>query len=76
GGAVYRGKSLPAFNGIYLFGDYCSGIIWGLVRNGPNTWEGKILFNTSFSITSFGEDQNGEIYLLDQKSGLYRLEVK
>jgi glucose/arabinose dehydrogenase len=76
GGAVYRGKNLPAFNGIYLFADYCSGIIWGLVRTGPHTWEGRILFNTSFSITSFGEDQNGEIYLLDQKSGLYRLEVK
>jgi glucose/arabinose dehydrogenase len=76
GGFVYRGKNLPAFNGIYLFADYCSGIVWGLIRSSSNTWEGQILFNTGYGITSFGEDQNGEIYLLDQKTGLYRLEVK
>jgi glucose/arabinose dehydrogenase len=76
GGTVYRGKGLPAFNGIYLFADFCSGNIWGLTRSDTNTWEGKILFNTGFNITSFGEDQNGEIYLIDQNSGLYRLEVK
>jgi glucose/arabinose dehydrogenase len=76
GGFVYRGKNLPALNGIYLFADYCSGIVWGLTRSSSNTWEGQILFNTGYNITSFGEDQNGEIYLLDQKTGLYRLEVK
>ena len=76
GGFVYRGKSLPAFDGIYLFADFCSGNVWGLTRNDTNIWEGKILFHTIFSLTSFGEDQNGEIYLLDQNSGLYRLEVK
>jgi glucose/arabinose dehydrogenase len=76
GGEIYRGQSLPAFKGIYLFGDYCSGKIWGLIRQKANQWRGQILFNTGLNITSFGTDETREVYLLDMNTGLYRLQVQ
>jgi glucose/arabinose dehydrogenase len=73
GGYVYRGKDLPAWKGVYLFGDYCSGLIWGLTRQANGAWTGQVLFQTGFAITSFGVDEQGEIYLTDERSGLYKL---
>jgi glucose/arabinose dehydrogenase len=76
GGFVYRGTNLPEFQGVYLFGDYCSGNIMGLIHKSGNTWESKVLFNSPYKISSFEEDQNGEIYLVDLNGGIYRLEKK
>jgi hypothetical protein len=76
GGTVYRGKALPEFAGIYLFGDFCSGTIWGLLRDNSQNWQGKVLFSTPYKISAFGSDENGEIYLLDLQGGLYRLTTK
>jgi len=77
GGYVYRGSSLPEFRGIYLFGDYCSGYIWGLLRDSSGNWQAQKLFDTPFALSSFGQDQNGEIYAVDQASGsVFRLESK
>ena len=74
GGYVYRG-AMPEWNGIYLFGDYCRGIVWGLIRSGE-TWQKQLLFDTNFAITSFGQDTNGEVYILDNDGGVYRLAAK
>jgi hypothetical protein len=76
GGTVYRGKALPEFAGIYLFGDFCSGTIWGLLRDNSQNWQGKVLLSTPYKISAFGSDENGEIYLLDLQGGLYRLTTK
>jgi glucose/arabinose dehydrogenase len=76
GGEVYRGRSLADFNGIYLFGDYCSGRMWGLIQRDPGEWQGQILFSTGFRISSFGLDEDGEVYVLDLNGGLYRLEAR
>jgi glucose/arabinose dehydrogenase len=76
GGFVYRGKALSEFNGVYLFGDYCSGRVWGLIEAASNQPQGKLLFNTGLSISSFGVDDNGELYLLDLNGGVYRLQTK
>ncbi len=77
GGAVYRGANLPEWQGVYLYGDYCSGRIWGLLRSPDGTWQNQELFQSGFTITSFGEDDGGEIYVLDYGGGvLYRLEGK
>lgn len=77
GGYAYRGKDLPEFFGIYLFGDFCSGRIWGSLRDGSGNFQTQELFSSGFSITSFGEDRNGEIYLMDRPSGtVYRLARK
>lgn len=73
GGYVYRGSSLPELNGIYLFGDYCSGNIWGLLRTDQETWQAELLFRVTGNLTSFGEDENGEIYLAAYPGELMKL---
>ncbi len=73
GGYVYRGNRLPAWRGVYLYGDFCSGIVWGMVRNPDGTWQTRPLFDTGHYISSFGEDDEGEVYLVDLNGGVYRL---
>ena len=69
GGFVYRGQELPEFNGIYLYGDYCTGRVWGLLRLADGSWKNQVLFDSGAFVTSFGEDRGGELYLLDQRAG-------
>ena len=72
GGVVYRGAAFPALRGIYLFGDYCSGRIWGLRMQGPG-WENAALFAPSappLNVSSFGEDEAGEVYVADYAGGV------
>jgi glucose/arabinose dehydrogenase len=76
GGNVYRGQALPAWNGVYFYGDYCSGEILGLVHNADSSWESRLLYDTGFLITSFGLDEAGEIYVLDRNGGLYQLQAQ
>lgn len=71
GGYVYRG-SMTEWNGIYLYGDYCTGLVWGLIRSGE-AWQKQLLFDTDFRITSFGQDLNGELYIIDDSGGVYLL---
>lgn len=71
GGYVYRG-SMPEWNGIYLYGDYCTGFIWGLIRSNDG-WQKQKLFDVDFTITSFGQDETGEIYAVSDSGGVYRL---
>jgi glucose/arabinose dehydrogenase len=71
GGYVYRG-SMPEWNGIYLYGDYCTGYVWGLIQvNGQ--WQNKMLFGANIRITSFGQDDAGEIYMLSDGGEVYQL---
>jgi glucose/arabinose dehydrogenase len=72
GGYVYRG-AMPEWNGIYLYGDYCTGFIWGLIRSN-GSWQNQLLFDTDVNITSFGEDETGEVYLVGDRGEIYRLE--
>jgi glucose/arabinose dehydrogenase len=74
GGYVYRG-SMPEWNGIYLYGDYCTGMIWGLIHGGSG-WQKQQLFDVDYTITSFGQDQSGEIYLVSDGGGVYKLVKK
>ena len=76
GGVVYRGEQLPDWQGVYLFGDYGSGYIWGLIREAGGSWENSVLFGTGSSITSFGEDESGEIYYVDLAGNLFQLAAK
>jgi glucose/arabinose dehydrogenase len=71
GGYVYRG-AMPEWNGVYLYGDYCTGFIWGLVQPG-NGWQAQLLFDTDVNITAFGQDEAGEIYLVADSGGVYKL---
>ena len=73
GGYVYRGTAIPALVGTYLYGDYCSGTIWGLRRTASGAWQSSTLLSTSANISSFGEDQNGELYVVDLGGKIYRV---
>jgi glucose/arabinose dehydrogenase len=75
GGHVYRGEMLPEWQGVYVYGDFCSGEMWGLVQHSDGSWENQAIYDTSFLITSFGEDEAGELYVLDRFGALYRLEA-
>lgn len=69
GGYVYRGTRYPRLGGMYFFGDYCNGIIWGAPRPSGSTAAFRLLLNTPYAISTFGEDFNGEIYMADYDGG-------
>ena len=69
GGYVYRGQNVPSLNGVYLFGDYCTGTIWGLKRSTDGFWQSATLLESGLSISSFGQDSGGELYVLDVVGG-------
>ncbi|MCS6847275.1 MAG: PQQ-dependent sugar dehydrogenase [Anaerolineae bacterium] len=73
GGYVYRGSALPSLAGAYIYGDFCSGLIWTLRPDGNGGWQNDILFRTPYNISSFGEDEAGELYVLDRNGGVYKL---
>lgn len=73
GGYVYRGNEFTELQGIYLYSDFCSGKLRALRKNGT-TWESKVLIDTPFQISSFGEDEAGNLYFSDLGSGtIYKI---
>jgi glucose/arabinose dehydrogenase len=74
GGYVYRGRAISDLFGTYLFGDFCSGRIWGATQS-EGAWRRALVFDTSATISTFGEDEAGEIYFADYGLGaIYRIE--
>jgi len=73
GGYVYRGAAFPSLQGLYIFGDYCSGRIWSLSRDAAGQWQQRKLLDSGLSISSFGEDAAGELYTIDLGGALYRV---
>jgi glucose/arabinose dehydrogenase len=74
GGYVYRGDALPELDGVYFYADYCSGNIWAAYQDADDVWQNMEFMKTDFVISSFGEDAAGELYLVDYKGTIYRLE--
>ena len=70
GGEVYRGVDYPNLYGTYLFGDFCSGRIWGLRREGAE-WDMSLLADTNYSIVTFGRGENGDLYVASEPGGVY-----
>ena len=68
GGHVYRGSAFPFLQGVYLFGDFCSGRIWGIRKNGAG-WDNALLADTTLTITTFGEDESGNVYVVNYANG-------
>lgn len=69
GGYVYRGKALPALVGRYLFSDYCTGVVHSLMRDAEGRAVANTVVRTGFAVSSFGEDEAGELYLCDHGGG-------
>ena len=75
GGYVYRGRSVSELAGLYIYGDYCSGEIFAVhtAKGGRIVGEPWLLVKSKARISSFGEDDAGEIYVLDHKGAVYQL---
>ncbi len=73
GGYVYYGKSAPSLNGWYVFGDFVTGMVWAVRLDENMKAESRTLLDTDYNISSFGLDQNNELYVLDYNGKIYRL---
>lgn len=65
GGYVYRGEAIPELQGVYFYGDYCTGVIWVAWRDAAEAWQSSVFLDTQWQISSFGEDEAGELYAVD-----------
>ena len=83
GGYVYRGSKVPSLRGVYVYGDACTGKVWGLTQSGGElTGQQELNLEgldeatgaSGFSISSFGEDAAGELYLLSLGGAVYRFD--
>ncbi len=73
GGYVYHGTRFPALTNIYFYGDYCSGKIWGLRREADGRWSQAELWPGGYTISSFGQDEAGEVYLVDHRGDIFQI---
>ncbi|MHB1485892.1 MAG: PQQ-dependent sugar dehydrogenase [Saccharofermentanales bacterium] len=71
GGYVYSGSRIADLYGTYIYGDYVSGLVWGL-RYRNNIAQNHMLLTTGLHISSFGIDKNNEIYILDLEGRIYK----
>ena len=72
GGYVYRGVNVPELEGKYIYGDYCSRKVWSLEYDGVTPPVNNLLLTAPGSITSFGFDENNEIYITSSNGNIYR----
>ena len=75
GGYVYRGSAIPTLVGTYVFGDLCTGGVFGVQGNSPQPWSKQLeLGFQPIKISAFGEDRSGELYVVDIQGGaIYRI---
>jgi glucose/arabinose dehydrogenase len=69
GGHVYRGARFPVLQGGYFFADFCAGVVFALDASRQASREPVMLLDTEHAISSFGEDEEGELYVTDLRSG-------
>jgi uncharacterized repeat protein (TIGR03806 family) len=72
GGRVYRGPTVSSLDGVYVYGDWSTGRVWGIKHDGKTKLSHQELVDTPFNITGFGTDHSGEMYLIDHGGGFYR----
>jgi hypothetical protein len=77
GGYVYRGKGLPELVGVYVYADFDTGRIWGLrEKDGKAIVNGELVdlqHNPKLNVAAFGEDPQGELYILAFDGRIHRL---
>ncbi len=73
GGVVYRGQAYPAMDGYYFFSDYCNAFIHSLQPDGQGNYPHQIYAATTTSIVAFGEDMNGEVYVVNNSGPIFKL---
>jgi hypothetical protein len=76
GGFVYRGSAIPALFGSYLFTDNCNGAIRAIQLGPDGTVAADRVLGTEIpGVSSFGEDANGELYIVSQTQGIFRVDA-
>jgi glucose/arabinose dehydrogenase len=76
GGYVYRGQQHPQMVGAYYYADYCSGRVWALAQDANGAWTPTEIARVDARISSFGEDEAGEVYATGHGDGvIYRLKA-
>lgn len=73
GGVVYRGRELPELEGTYLYGDYVSGLLWGLQSDGGEVIANPVLANTGMPIITFAASASGDVLVVSYEGGIYKL---
>jgi hypothetical protein len=74
-GYVYRGQAAPELTGVFLFGDFGTGNLWGSYRDADGVWQTNLLMGgTGSVISSFGEDEAGDVYVVDYNGRVLRFE--
>jgi glucose/arabinose dehydrogenase len=73
GGYRYRGARFPRMSGIYFYGDFCTGTIFGATQQADGSWTSQTMLTTHLAISTFGEDQNGELYVADLNGTVYQI---
>lgn len=76
GGYVYDGSELPQLKGAYIYADYITGLIWGLWYHEEYEPVNYTLTNTDLNITSFGLDEDNELYMTAFDGIIYRLKLE
>ncbi len=73
GGYRYRGPDVPTLPGFYVYGDFCRGEIWGARQNLAGNWVVNQLIDTDRLISTFGQDANGDLYVVAFRGDIFRL---
>ena len=75
GGYRYRGP-VASLQGLYSYGDFCTGEIWLAQETSPGVWQSEVAndigVNFGFGLVAFGEDEQGNVYAIDQTQGIWR----
>jgi hypothetical protein len=74
GGYVYRGSAIPDLAGVYLYSDYGTGTVWSLYRDANGQWQNAVFMRANAAVSSFAQDDDGELYLLDYGGRLLKFE--
>ncbi len=75
GGYRYRGRKWPQWDGLYFYGDWCSGTLWAAFETANDSWRTTEVSRTSAQIVSFGEDDDGELFLVDYRGIVSRMDA-
>lgn len=73
GGYRYRGTQVPDLIDYYVYADFCTGEIFGAAPNNDSVWTQHVLLDTNLDISTFGQNEAGELFVADINGGIYQL---